>query len=279
MYPVLSDALISSKNGQKIFQKIPRHKYPITCHQEVRRLRREAQGCWQQLLPRRSTQLEFLPEFLPVRNPGKGLASPAPSQGEAGGFFPLETGPARSRSLKVAPAAAPSRFGPNWSSSRENKGISIPGEAGGEWGEPKDPRRDSGRFFRAPCAFKAGPSWDRHPAGEDAELSYERLPQLKQMRLRAGSLCIHELCGGEIKGFITTQSVTNDMYLVPSTSGNLMRRGQEKMHSLLRGRGRMENFPSLALPHSAFTKSDIYNSSAIMSYQGLCASWHDLEMS
>lgn len=41
----------------------------------------------------------------------------------------------------------------------------------------------------------------------------------------------------------------------------------------------MENFPSLALPHSAFTKSNIYNSSAIMSYQGLCAFCHDLDIS
>lgn len=55
------------------------------------------------------------------------------------------------------------------------------------------------------------------------KLSYVRLLQLNQMRLKPASLCIHELCGREIKGFITTQTVTNDMYLVPSTSGNLMR--------------------------------------------------------
>lgn len=78
-------------------------------------------------------------------------------------------------------------------------------------------------FCKPPCAFKPGPSWVCHPPEEEAKLSYVKLLPLNQMRLKPASLCIHELCGREIKGFITTQTVTNDMYLVPSTSGNLMR--------------------------------------------------------
>lgn len=79
------------------------------------------------------------------------------------------------------------------------------------------------QVLRTSCAFKAGPSCACHRTEEDAKLSYVRLLQLNQMRLKPASLCIHELCGREIKGFITTQTVTNDMYLVLSTSGNLMR--------------------------------------------------------